>query len=152
MDIRRLKGRMEAERLPRGTNPRSHVKLGPGGLADVEWTVQLCQLRHAATVPGLRATGTLDALEAARQAGCLDDGEAADLAAAWLFASRLRNAIMLLRDRPSDVIPSDATQAGQVAEILGYEPGAASHLGHDWGQVALRAKKVVDRRFWDLDA
>ncbi|MDR0416671.1 MAG: bifunctional [glutamine synthetase] adenylyltransferase/[glutamine synthetase]-adenylyl-L-tyrosine phosphorylase [Propionibacteriaceae bacterium] len=150
MEIRRLKGRMEAERLPRGTNPRSHVKLGPGGLADVEWTVQLCQLRHGADIPGLRSTSTLEALEAARAAGCLEDGEAADLAEAWIFASRLRNAITLLRDRPSDVIPGDATQAGQVAEILGYEPGGASHLSHDWGQLALRAKKAVDRRFWGL--
>ncbi|MDR1448868.1 MAG: bifunctional [glutamine synthetase] adenylyltransferase/[glutamine synthetase]-adenylyl-L-tyrosine phosphorylase, partial [Propionibacteriaceae bacterium] len=151
-EIRRLKSRMETERLPRGVNPRSHVKLGPGGLSDVEWAVQLLQLRHAAAVPGLQTTSTLDALEAARAAGLVEEAEAADLAAAWIFASRLRNAVMLLRDRPSDAIPADATQAAQVAEILGYEPGGASHLSHDWGQLALRAKKAADRLFWDLSA
>jgi glutamate-ammonia-ligase adenylyltransferase len=150
MEIRRLKSRMEAERLPRGTNPRQHVKLGPGGLSDVEWTIQLLQLRHAGAIPALRTTNTLDALAAARAAGLVGDADAADLAAAWTFASRLRNAIMLLRDKPSDSLPADSTVAGQVAEILGYEPGGASHLGHDWGQVAFHAKQVVDQLFWDL--
>ncbi|MBX6769418.1 MAG: bifunctional glutamine-synthetase adenylyltransferase/deadenyltransferase, partial [Actinomadura rubrobrunea] len=45
--IRRLKARMESERLPRGVDRRLHIKLGPGGLSDVEWVAQLLQLRHA---------------------------------------------------------------------------------------------------------
>ena len=61
-EIRRLKARMDAERLPRGADPATHTKLGRGGLADVEWTVQLLQLRHGAQVPGLRTTRTLPAL------------------------------------------------------------------------------------------
>src|SRR5690606_20998180 len=60
-EIRRLKARMEAERLPRGADPALHTKLGRGGLSDVEWTVQLLQLRHAYRVPELRTTGTLQA-------------------------------------------------------------------------------------------
>ena len=67
--IRRLKARMEAERLPRGTNPARHIKLGPGGLSDVEWAVQVLQLQHAARVSELRTTSTLEALDAARSAG-----------------------------------------------------------------------------------
>ncbi len=50
--MRTLKARMEAERLPRGIDPRRHLKLGPGGLSDVEWTVQLLQLRHGHAVAG----------------------------------------------------------------------------------------------------
>ena len=69
-EIRRIKARVDAERLPRGADPRRHVKLGPGGLTDVEWTVQLLQLRHAARVAGLRTTATLPALEAAVEAAC----------------------------------------------------------------------------------
>ena len=71
--IRRLKARMEAERLPRGTNPARHIKLGPGGLSDVEWAVQVLQLQHAARVPELRTTSTLEALDAARSAGLLTE-------------------------------------------------------------------------------
>ena len=51
-EIRRLKARMESERLPRGADPTTHTKLGRGGLSDVEWTVQLLQLQHGARQPG----------------------------------------------------------------------------------------------------
>ena len=51
-EIRRIKARVDAERLPRGADPATHTKLGRGGLADVEWTVQLLQLRHAHEHPG----------------------------------------------------------------------------------------------------
>src|SRR5690606_38374730 len=65
-EIRRIKARVEAERLPRGVEPGRHVKLGRGGLADVEWTVQLLQMRHGHERSGLRTTQTLDALADAR--------------------------------------------------------------------------------------
>ena len=68
-EIRRIKARMEAERMPRGVDPALHLKLGPGGLADVEWVAQLLQLRHARRVPALRTTRTLAALDAARDEG-----------------------------------------------------------------------------------
>jgi glutamate-ammonia-ligase adenylyltransferase len=53
-------------------DPQRHTKLGPGGLADVEWTVQLLQLRHAADLPALRTTRTLDAVQASAAHGLLD--------------------------------------------------------------------------------
>src|SRR5205807_4722720 len=96
-EIRRIKARMEAERLPRGADPGLHTKLGRGGLSDVEWTIQLLQLRRAATVPALRTTRTLDALAAAAVAGLLDDDDARMLADAWRIATRVRNATMLVR-------------------------------------------------------
>ena len=58
-------GQTRAERLPRGADPHTHTKLGRGGLSDVEWTVQLVQLRHGDQVPGLRIPATLPALRAA---------------------------------------------------------------------------------------
>ena len=61
------------ERLPRGADPATHTKLGRGGLADVEWTVQLLQLRHGAAVPGLRAPPDARGARARpRDAGLLD--------------------------------------------------------------------------------
>jgi glutamate-ammonia-ligase adenylyltransferase len=68
-DIRRIKARVDAERLPRGADRGTHTKLGLGGLADVEWTVQLLQMRHAGDVPELRTTSTLEGLREAGQAG-----------------------------------------------------------------------------------
>src|SRR5581483_5161266 len=71
VEIRRLKGRVDSERLPRGADPTTHTKLGRGGLADVEWTIQLLQLQHAHAVPALRTPSTSAALRAAAKAGLL---------------------------------------------------------------------------------
>ena len=69
VEVRRIKARVDDERLPRGADRHTHLKLGRGGLADVEWTVQLLQMRHAGTVEGLRTPQTLPALQAAAEAG-----------------------------------------------------------------------------------
>ena len=147
-DIRRLKARMESERLPRGADPKTHVKLGPGGLTDVEWTVQLIQLRHAHAVPALRTTRTLAALEAAQEAGLVEASDAQVLARAWLFASRLRDAGMLWRGRLADVIPGDARDREGVARILGLHAQHGYELGEDYQRAARRARVVTERLFY----
>ena len=149
-DIRKLKARMESERVPRGTDPRRHVKLGPGGLSDVEWTVQLLQLQHAHAVPGLRTTGTLPALDAAVAAGLLASDDADALRESWEMATRIRNATMLLRGRATDTVPTDARERAAVAELLGYAKGEASFFLDDWTRRARQARAVMDRVFWGL--
>jgi [glutamine synthetase] adenylyltransferase / [glutamine synthetase]-adenylyl-L-tyrosine phosphorylase len=146
--IRRLKARMEAERIPRGTEPALHLKLGPGGLTDVEWVVQLLQLRHAYATPGLRTTHTLDALEAAVNAGLLAAPDAGILAAAWRLAARIRDAVMLVRGRPSDVLPTRPPERAAVARLLSYDPGRPSALEDDWRRAARRARAVMERVFY----
>ena len=148
IEIRKLKARVEAERLPRGADPAKHTKLGPGGIADVEWTVQLLQLQHAYRLPQLRSTRTVTALRAARDAGVIDPMDAGHLEAAWTLASRIRNQIMLMRGRGSDSLPSDNRELAGVAELLGYKPGESSHLLADYRRVTRQARKVVDRVFW----
>lgn len=147
-EIRKLKARMEAERMPRG-DPGRHVKLGPGGLSDVEWVVQLVQLEHAAEVPALRTTSTLEALGAATAAGLIGNGDAAALQAAWLMASRIRNAVMLLRGRASDSLPTDTRELSALALMLGYAQGESSLLVEDYRKRARLARQVMDRVFWD---
>jgi glutamate-ammonia-ligase adenylyltransferase len=147
-EIRRIKARVESERLPRGADPATHTKLGPGGLADVEWTVQLLQLAHAAEVPGLRTTATLDALDAAAEAGLVDREDADVLAAAWQMASRVRNAITLVRGRPGDSLPSAGRELSGIARYLGYPPGETGSLMEDYRRVARRARAVVDKVFY----
>ncbi|MCP6318718.1 hypothetical protein NL491_27635, partial [Klebsiella pneumoniae] len=87
-------------------DPQTHLKLGRGGLADIEWTVQLLQMRHAGQVPALRTPRTLEALAAARDAGLVDEDDAALLQQAWRRVSRTRNAVTLVRGKPSDQLPS----------------------------------------------
>ncbi len=147
-EIRKLKARVEAERLPRGADPAKHTKLGPGGLADVEWTVQLLQLQHAHAIPSLRSSKTIVALRAARDAGVMDAVDAGHLEAAWLLSSRIRNQIMLVRGRGSDSLPSDNRELAAVAELMGYGSGESSHLLADYRRITRRARGVVDRVFW----
>lgn len=147
-EIRRLKARMEAERAPRGGDPARNTKLGPGGLSDVEWVVQLLQLQHAHSVPALRTPATLDALAAVNEAGLLTDRDADALRDAWLLASRIRNAVMLFRGRASDSLPTDVRDLAAVAQILGYAKGESSLLVEDQLRRARLARQVMDRTFW----
>jgi glutamate-ammonia-ligase adenylyltransferase len=147
-EVRRIKARVDDERLPRGADPATHLKLGRGGLADVEWTVQLLQMQHAGAVPALRTTRTLDALTAAVDADLLDIGDAQALAAAWRTASGLRNAIIQVRGRPADSLPRDTRERAAVAHIRGYEPGESDKLVDDYLRVTRRARQVVERVFW----
>ena len=147
-EIRRIKARVEAERLPRGADPGTHIKLGPGGLSDVEWTVQLLQLRFGAKVPGLRTTRTLAALDGAVAEGLIDGADAVILDEAWRLASRVRNGIMLVRGRASDTLPSDARELAGVARVVGYAPGQTGALVEDYRRATRRARAVVERVFY----
>jgi len=149
MEIRRIKARVDAERLPRGADPATHTKLGRGGLADIEWTVQLLQLREAHRVPTLRTTRTLAALHAAVEANLVDPTQADTLRAAWEMATRIRNAIMLVRARPGDSLPRDPRDLAAVAQICGYPPGESGRFSDDYLRLTRRASNTVARLFWD---
>jgi glutamate-ammonia-ligase adenylyltransferase len=148
-EIRRIKARVDDERLPRGADPALHLKLGRGARADIEWTVQLLQLRHGAEVPGLRTTQTLAALGAAAGTGLLDPEDAEILGAAWRMASRVRNALVLARGRPGDQFPRAPLERRAVARILGYPVDHTEEVVNDYLRATRRARAVVDRVFWD---
>ncbi|MFD0414609.1 bifunctional [glutamine synthetase] adenylyltransferase/[glutamine synthetase]-adenylyl-L-tyrosine phosphorylase [Streptomyces sp. NPDC127108] len=147
-EIRRLKARMESERLPRGADPTLHTKLGRGGLSDVEWTVQLLQLRHGWAEPGLRTTRTREALHAACAAGLIATEDAAILDEAWVLASRVRNAVMLVRGRAGDTFPSDGRELAAVGRYLGYDAGQVGVMLDDYRRITRRARAVVEERFY----
>ncbi len=147
-EIRRIKARVEAERLPRGADPHRHLKLGRGGMSDVEWTVQLLQLRHAHEVEALRTPSTTRALAAAVHAGVLDHTDGEILLSAWRLASRVRNATVLWRGRSSDALPNTTHELDGVARIVGYPPGSAGHLDEDYQRATRRARAVVERVFY----
>ncbi|MFE4206570.1 bifunctional [glutamine synthetase] adenylyltransferase/[glutamine synthetase]-adenylyl-L-tyrosine phosphorylase [Streptomyces goshikiensis] len=147
-EIRRLKARMESERMPRGADPTLHTKLGRGGLSDVEWTVQLMQMRHAWAEPGLRTTRTREALAAAHRAGLIPTEEAQILDEAWVLATRVRNAVMLVRGRAGDTFPSEARELAAVGRYLGYAEGTVGELLDDYRRITRRARAVVDELFY----
>ncbi len=148
LEIRRIKARVETERIPKGVDAGLALKLGRGGLADVEWTAQLLQLRHAREIPALRTTSTLGALEAASAGGLLTDADAEVLATSWTLAAQVRNLLLLVRGRARASLPSSGRELSGVALALGYPAGAQGEFLDDYRRVTRRARAVVERVFY----
>ena len=148
-EIRRIKARVEAERLPRGIDPARHLKLGPGGLSDVEWSAQVLQLAHAGRIPELRTTSTVGALQAAAQAGVLSADDGGELVAAWILASRLRSAIVLGTGRASgprsQVLPIQIREIRLVGRLIGLGSGRERELEDLYRRSARHARAVAER-------
>jgi [glutamine synthetase] adenylyltransferase / [glutamine synthetase]-adenylyl-L-tyrosine phosphorylase len=146
-EIRRIKARVDAERLPRGADPNTHTKLGRGGLADIEWTVQLMQLRHAHRVQSLRGTSTLETLDAIGAAELIAEGDIDLLRQAWLTATRARNALVLVRGKPTDQLPGPGRQLNAVALAAGWHNDDGGEFLDNYLRVTRRAKTVVRKVF-----
>jgi glutamate-ammonia-ligase adenylyltransferase len=147
-EVRRVKARVEAERLPRGADPARHLKLGRGGLSDVEWLAQLLQLQHAGKHPELRTTSTVEALEAAAALDLVDAGDTVILLRAWRLASRIRSANVIWTGRASDLLPSSRRDLEAVARWCGYGQGNAAELEEDYLRLSRRARAVFERVFY----
>jgi glutamate-ammonia-ligase adenylyltransferase len=148
-EIRRIKARVERERLPRGADPATHTKLGRGGVADVEWTVQLLQLCAGAGTPELRVASTTVGLTALADAGRLTTEQAEALRSAWELASRARNAIFLVRGKPSDQLPRPGVELTGVARACGYGPDEdPGQFLEDYRRTTRHARAVVEQVFY----
>ena len=148
LEIRRMKARVDSERLPRGADPKTHTKLGRGGLADIEWTVQLLQLRYASDIEALHNTSTLESLDAAAEAALITAEDADLLRIAWLTATRARNALVLVRGKPTDQLPGPGRQLNTVAVAAGWEKnGDGGEFLDNYLRVTRRAKAVVHKIF-----
>jgi glutamate-ammonia-ligase adenylyltransferase len=141
-DVRRMKARIEAERIPAGEDPAFHLKLGPGALADVEFCAQLLQLDA-----GVRAQGTLDAVTKLAAGGHLDDEEAVILSEAYRFCERTRDRWFLVRGARADALP----QGDDLARLARSLQTSPQELRDDYRRVTRRARRVVNRRFYGVD-
>lgn len=148
LEIRRIKARVETERLPQGADPKRHLKLGRGSLSDVEWLVQLIQLSNGAKHPSIRTPKTLEALEACVAEGLIERHDATVLEEAWKLASRVRSAVVIWGTRRSDVLTTDRKQLEGMARILEYPRGSASALEQDYLAFTRRSRMVFERLFY----
>ena len=147
-EIRRIKARVENERLPFGADPTRNTKLGRGSLSDVEWLVQSLQLLHGATDASVRSASTLSALTALSASGALTESDAHALRDAWLTASRVRSATTLATGKNSDVLPTDRTELEGIARIMAYSAGGGSALENDYLRITRRARQVFEANFY----
>jgi glutamate-ammonia-ligase adenylyltransferase len=140
LEIRRMKARIEGERIPPGEDPKFHLKLGRGSLSDVEFTAQMLQLQY-----GVRATGTVAALQALSTTGVLAEDDADQLYESYRFCERVRNRWYLVNSGPADSLPTQPEPLTWLARSLGT---TASALRDDYRRVTRRARHVVERVFY----
>ena len=141
---------MEAERLPRGVRRDRHLKLGKGGLSDVEWTVQLLQLQHAGNNASLRLNSTLATLDELERRRVIDRGDAAVLRKAWRMCTAARNGNYLWNGRVSqaDILPDDMYSLGGIAVYLGYDAHRGQHFENDLMGTMRKARDVAEHLFY----
>jgi len=139
-DVRRMKARVERERIPSGEDPQFHLKLGRGSLSDVEWTVQLLQLHH-----GVRQPGTMAALAALVAANVVEPADAGALSEAYRFCERTRNRLFLVRGAAGDALPTQADQLAKLARSLDMSAG---DLRDEYRRVTRRCRAVMERLFY----
>ena len=147
-EVRRMKARIERERIPPGEDPQFHLKLGRGSLSDVEWTVQLLQLINGAADPALRTTSTVEGLERLAERGHLAQRDAAALEAAYRFCERARNLRYLLTGAPGDSLPTDGAEAKRLARLMGYTRQPVTELREEYRRLTRRSRAVVERVFY----
>jgi [glutamine synthetase] adenylyltransferase / [glutamine synthetase]-adenylyl-L-tyrosine phosphorylase len=147
-EVRRMKARIERERIPAREDPEFHLKLGKGSLSDVEWTVQLLQLRHR-----VMGTGTMEVLDKLVSKELVGPEDAQALRGSYRFCEHTRNRWFLVGalpggGHPGDALPTDAYQMSRLARSLGTTPAS---LRDEYRRVTRRARRVTERLFYGLD-
>jgi len=150
-DIRKIKARVESERLPRGADPNRHLKLGRGSLSDIEWLVQFYQLQYAWKHESLRTTSTLRALEELAKLELIAQDDSELLAIAWRLATQIRSAEIITSGRSSDVLPSSARDMEAVARWCGYEPHFGVELEEDYLRATRHARGIFELLFYGFE-
>jgi glutamate-ammonia-ligase adenylyltransferase len=150
-EIRRMRVRMEEERVRPANAGRFHFKLGYGGLADVQFAVELAQLRSGRAHPEVRRRHTLEALEALARERLIEDGAALALGEAYVFLNEVKNALEVDRRVPAEALPPGADAQVALARRLGYEEFPRAAFLEDYRRITRRARQAMERVFYPDD-
>jgi glutamate-ammonia-ligase adenylyltransferase len=146
--IRRMRVRMEEERVKPKDARRFHFKLGYGSLADVQWAAELSLMRHGFAHPEVRRTNTLEALEAMAAAGLIEDSVVRSLAEAYVFLTEVKNALEIDRRVPAEALPPTPEAQAALARRLGYGERARQRFLQDYRRITHRARVAMERVFY----
>jgi [glutamine synthetase] adenylyltransferase / [glutamine synthetase]-adenylyl-L-tyrosine phosphorylase len=144
-EMRHLKARMERERISRGSDPRRNFKMGPGGLADIEFAVQLIQRMKGSLHPDLQMPGTFGALIAASDAGFIDEEDERVLESAYRFLMKMRNRAFFLVGRPVDALSTKTGELEALGIAMGFEEQPRQELEEAYRRHTRRARKIAER-------
>jgi glutamate-ammonia-ligase adenylyltransferase len=121
-----------------------NVKLGRGGIREIEFFAQAQQLVWAGRIPDLRCRGTIDALETLVAINQLPASRAEELTEAYYFLRRIEHRLQMINDEQTHSLPQDEDALLRVAIFLGYEDEKA------FSRALLERFKLVDERFTEL--
>jgi glutamate-ammonia-ligase adenylyltransferase len=145
-----MRQRIESERVGAG-NKATHVKLGSGGIMDVEFLVQYLQLRHGRIHRALRTSSTLEALRGLGQAGLLASTDGAALDESYRFLRRVETRLRIVADLSVNTLPSAPGKLEKLAKRMGYAPeedaSARERFLADYAAHTGRVREIFQRVF-----
>jgi len=148
--LRHIKARVERERAQPTTAEHLDIKLGPGGINDVEYAVQFLQLRHGAGRAPIHVPGTLGAIEALRDEGLLAAQDAARLREGYLFLRRVELGLQIVRERSEEVLSLEDDDLAMLGAHLvkpGERPPAPQRLREEIRQTMTSLRAIFERVF-----
>lgn len=152
--IQAMRQRMEVERVG-AANKGAHVKLGSGGIVDIEFLVQYLQLRHGRNRPGLRTPNTLEALRTLSAEGLLPAAEATALEESYRFLRRVENRLRIVADLSVNTLPAAPAKQEKLAKRMGYRPrpevAAREQFLDDYAAQTARVRAIYNRVFGSSD-
>jgi [glutamine synthetase] adenylyltransferase / [glutamine synthetase]-adenylyl-L-tyrosine phosphorylase len=146
-EIRRMRERIERERVRPAEATKFHFKLGYGSLADVQFTVEMLLLRHGGPDPGVRTTSTLRAIELLAERHLIEQSVARDLGEAFVFLNDLKCAMEVDRRVHAELVPPGAEEQTALARRLGYEEYPRQAFLDDYLRVTRRCRRAMERVF-----
>ena len=145
-DAQAMRRRVE-DHVPAAEADRQ-IKLGKGGLRDVEFSVQLLQLVHGRADDNLRSATTIPALEALSRGGYVGREDAAALATAYRFLRTLEHRIQLQRMRRTHLMPTAPADLRRLGRALGHRTDPATEILARWRSTAREVRRLHERIFY----
>ncbi|HEY5905506.1 MAG TPA: DUF294 nucleotidyltransferase-like domain-containing protein [Actinomycetota bacterium] len=146
-DIRRMRERIERERVKPPEAAKFHFKLGVGSLADVQFAVELSLMRHGGSHPEIRSRRTLEAIDRLAAAKLMSGSVARDLGEAFVFCTDVKNALEMDRRLHAEAVPPNPAEQTALARRLGYEEYPRQSFIDDYLRVTRRARRAMERVF-----
>ncbi|MDE0636733.1 MAG: hypothetical protein OXI43_12920 [Candidatus Poribacteria bacterium] len=145
VDIRNTKARIEERLMGERTDLEKHVKLGPGAIRDIEFTVQCLQMIHGGQRKSLCSQNTLETLEALKANELLAAEDADALSAAYRFLRRVENSIQIEADQQRYSVPTKAEEEIQLARRLRYYNAPLDTFRQDYRTHKEHVRKIFEK-------
>jgi glutamate-ammonia-ligase adenylyltransferase len=150
-EIRRMRERIQRERVRPPEAGAFHFKLGYGSLADVQFAVELSLMRHGGANPSIRSVRTLEAIERLAEARLIEDAAALALGEAFVFLSDVKNALEVDRRVHAEAIPPAPVEQLALARRLGFEEYPRQTFLEEYRRITRRARRAMERVFYEED-